>query len=47
MLAFSAQVFPDGDIYQVAANEARIAEEARGSDARGESLPRVDFSASR
>jgi hypothetical protein len=31
ILAFSATVFPDGDPYKVAANEAKAKEAARGS----------------
>ncbi|ORY64736.1 Alpha/Beta hydrolase protein [Leucosporidium creatinivorum] len=34
ILSFSAKVFPDGDIYKVAENKARVEKEAKGSDVR-------------
>lgn len=36
ILAFSAEVYPDGDIFTVAAQKKKLEEEARGSDVRGE-----------
>lgn len=37
VLAFSAKVFPDGSIYNVAVNKDKAEEAKRGSDARGTS----------
>lgn len=41
IIAFSALVFPDGDIYAVAAHKVRLEQEARGSDVRGMSATSV------
>lgn len=38
-MAFSAEVYPDGDIFTVAAQKKKHEEEARGSDVRGELQP--------